>query len=274
MTDERKYYVYAWIREDNGTYFYIGKGSGKRYRNKFSKRNMFFRHIVSTVECKPVILIDGLTEEEAYRKERETIIDLIENQGYGYCDNKFIQFGRKYLCNENFGGYGGYKQSEETIQKRVAKNKGQKRSPEQRKRLSEAAKQRVFTEAELERIRTLNKGGLSEETKRKLSEAHKGKKLSDEHKKSISRGYYNIPKEIRDEINERRSKATGEAVYCIELDRAFNSSSRAEKAMKEEYGLPCCRKKISKVCKGTYRLDWYLMLEINGVMTKLHWKYI
>lgn len=35
---ERKFYVYVWIREDNNSVFYVGKGNGKRARNTSMSR--------------------------------------------------------------------------------------------------------------------------------------------------------------------------------------------------------------------------------------------
>lgn len=65
------YYVYGWVCEDwGGIYFYIGKGVGDRYKAT-SSRSMAFSAILKNWNCFPVILIDGLTEEEAFVKEEE-----------------------------------------------------------------------------------------------------------------------------------------------------------------------------------------------------------
>ena len=48
--EERKYYVYGYIRLDTNTYFYIGKGCKNRlYR--LEDRNKHFLNIVNKVQC-------------------------------------------------------------------------------------------------------------------------------------------------------------------------------------------------------------------------------
>jgi len=42
--DNKKYYVYEWFMKDTGEIFYVGKGSGKRY--KFKDRNYIFKDII------------------------------------------------------------------------------------------------------------------------------------------------------------------------------------------------------------------------------------
>lgn len=80
----------------------------------------------------------------------------------------------------------GTKQSKETIEKRVAKLKGQKRTNEQRQRFSEAQKER-FKNSPGTRLGST----VSNETKQKLREANLGKKQSEEtklkRKESISK---------------------------------------------------------------------------------------
>lgn len=80
----------------------------------------------------------------------------------------------------------GRTQSKETIEKRVAKLKGQKRTNEQRQRFSEAQKER-FKNSPGTRLGST----VSNETKQKLREANLGKKQSEEtklkRKESISK---------------------------------------------------------------------------------------
>lgn len=68
------YYVYGWRDKENGHIFYVGKGTGDRYKTKApSKRNRFFIRYVNAHDCEPSIIKNGLTEKEAFGLEKETI---------------------------------------------------------------------------------------------------------------------------------------------------------------------------------------------------------
>tara|TARA_R110002050_G_scaffold66762_3_gene144664 strand:+ start:25 stop:597 length:573 start_codon:yes stop_codon:yes gene_type:complete len=140
------FYTYAYLRED-GTPYYIGKGSGERTTEFHIGRSKNF--IPS--EDRILILKDNLTEEEAFRHE----IYLISVLGRK-------DLGTGILRNLTDGGEGctgmrhseetrerirqittGVKQSEETIKKRVEKIRGQRRTSEQRERQSLAKVGRV-----------------------------------------------------------------------------------------------------------------------------------
>ena len=77
-----------------------------------------------------------------------------------------------------------------------------------------------------EKCREMNKGKhRSEETKKKISESGKGRILSEESKKKIGKG-------------------NGKLVYCIELDKIFESTCEASR----ELGIS--QSSISLVCRG------------------------
>lgn len=63
------YYVYAHINATNGSYFYIGKGSGRRAYVK-SHRSVYWKRIVAKYGYAVIILEDGLTESEALSREK------------------------------------------------------------------------------------------------------------------------------------------------------------------------------------------------------------
>lgn len=102
------YYVYEHIRLDNNTAFYVGKGRGKRSDCK--KRNAHHDRIADKHGMKVNIVAANLSEDEAYKIERETIAYYVFILGYGidiigYRNGKH-EIG--HLTNSTFGGDGSY----------------------------------------------------------------------------------------------------------------------------------------------------------------------
>lgn len=87
--DEKRFYVYGHYTADTDELFYIGKGTGKRAWAT-STRNRQWYQTVKDHGLVVKILVDGLTTEESYIKERE----LIE------------QIGQHKLTNMTAGGEG------------------------------------------------------------------------------------------------------------------------------------------------------------------------
>lgn len=81
----------------------------------------------------------------------------------------------------------GQQKSEETRKKLSEAHKGKQFSEEHKKKLSEAHKGKHLSEEHKNKIGEGNKGKqLTEETRKKMSEAAKGKKFSDEHRRKLS----------------------------------------------------------------------------------------
>lgn len=102
------YYVYEHIRDDTGKCFYVGKGHGKRAYQK--SRNEHHDRVTNKTSFTIKIIKDNLTEEEAYKLEREVIEDYVFNKKYGidiigYNNNKDEN---GHLTNHSFGGDGSY----------------------------------------------------------------------------------------------------------------------------------------------------------------------
>ena len=125
MENPNRFYTYAYLREDR-TPYYIGKGQGRRISNRRKG------------EIKPpkdktrvIFLKQNITEEEAFKHE----IYMIAVFGR-------IDLGTGILRNRTNGGEGmsGFTHSEETRSKISEKNKGKKRTEEQKQKLREAQK--------------------------------------------------------------------------------------------------------------------------------------
>jgi hypothetical protein len=66
----RDFYVYAYLRED-GSPYYIGKGTGRRAYQKNKKTHKF---VNIPEKDRIVILLDNLTEKLALEKERDFLL--------------------------------------------------------------------------------------------------------------------------------------------------------------------------------------------------------
>ena len=94
--DDKKYYVYKWFIESTGEVFYIGKGSGNRYKDVY-KRNQIFKQEYYNVysDCKSEIIKYFDTEDEAFSYEEEMI--------------SYYRHIGQAKANIDKGGNGGYK---------------------------------------------------------------------------------------------------------------------------------------------------------------------
>jgi len=171
--------VYQHIRLDKNTPFYIGVGASvKRAYSKYGRNNIWKR-IVAKVGYRVEIIIDRVSREDALKEEKRLIAV------YGRMNNN-----TGVLANLTDGGDGG---------------SGIVRSEESRNRLSEMYKERCkFDRSMIEPMHAHNRGKhLSEETKRKLSESKKGRRLTEEHKAKL-RGRPSPAKrpEVRKKLSE------------------------------------------------------------------------
>jgi len=211
MTKERRFYTYAYLRED-GTPYYIGKGTRDRAYRPGGKPCS-----IPQDKKRIIILKNNLLEEDAFKHEIY-IISI-----FGRKD-----IGTGILRNRSIGGGNaaeGRVVSEETRKKISQKLKGNIISTETRKKLSQAGMGRIFSEEtrkkisekskerkredwEIERLRTLNLGRkTSEETKKKLSIA--GKRLAKPHKITFKNNTSIVVQNIRDWCKENKYSPGG-----------------------------------------------------------------
>ena len=146
-------YVYGHYKADTGELFYIGKGSGHRAWSKRT-RNKHWKYVVEKHGLIIKVLEDGLTDDEAYNRERQLIAEV----------------GLNNLTNKTEGGEGLTSQALKQLYKD---------NPEISRKISNALTGKPKTKKHSENISKGKKGiattfgPKSAETKQKLSEARK-----------------------------------------------------------------------------------------------------
>lgn len=66
------YYVYEWYIKETGQVFYVGKGKGKRYK-AYTHKTARFKYMLSNYDCDVRIVVDNMSEKEAYDEEIKRI---------------------------------------------------------------------------------------------------------------------------------------------------------------------------------------------------------
>lgn len=172
LDSTKKYYVYEWYVKDTNEVFYVGKGTGQRYK-EHKRRNKMFLDFYATHDCESRIIKNNLTEQEAFDYEIEMIKYYREQTSYrlsnvedgGYQDTPYrhlsekekeawrkrSSLSKKGKINQgkNNPMYGKSYLDGKTEQEKFAirekqrlGNLGQKRSEQARKKMSESAKKR------------------------------------------------------------------------------------------------------------------------------------
>jgi hypothetical protein len=198
-----QFYTYAHYKPQGGL-FYIGKGHANRAYNT-KDRNIHWRRVVAKYGKPHVeILANWNTEKEALDHEK-LLITSFKEMGF-------------VLANITDGGEGctGLRHTEEVKQRIRMLNTGRKATPEQIEKLRLAGLNRKHTPETLAKMSIAQKGNTngkgnfgskrSEETKKKLSIAKTGTKMSYEHRAIISathKGKKQSPEQIKKRIASR-----------------------------------------------------------------------
>ena len=140
-----EYYTYAYLRED-GTPYYIGKGSGRRAYVKNHRINL------PRDKNKIIFLKRQLTEQEAFKHE-EYMIAVFgrKDLGAGILHN---------LSDGGDGGASGYKHTEDTCRFRSERMKGNKiwkgrnHSDTSKQKVREARKGKKLSNNHIENLKT------------------------------------------------------------------------------------------------------------------------
>ena len=266
--EDRSFYVYAHYRLDTMEPFYIGKG--KDGRKDILSRNTIHDRISKKHGHAVVILYDNLTEEEAFFYERETIEDLVFNEGYEiHCKNCGEFTGKfSYLTNFSFGGEGisGHSHNEETKKKMSkAQSKAQiKRYEDKKEREKLSITVKKYFEDPYNRKKT------SEANKKYFEDPDNRKKTSEAVKKfwkNITPEKYEEFCKINSENNLGEKNVNAKKVYCNELNIIFSYVKLAEK-----YCINVLNSKIgpiNRVCNGKRKSSGKLA---DG--TKLTWSWL
>lgn len=118
----KKFYVYKWFNIKTDEVFYIGKGSGKRYKDLYH-RNKDFMEYYNNNSCSSEIIEYFELEEDAFKKEHELI-------------QEYRKKGQAQ-ANLDDGGKGGCHFVWTPQMKDYWSRNNPMKSPEQRKRMSE-----------------------------------------------------------------------------------------------------------------------------------------
>ena len=239
---EMNYKVYVHIAPNGKRYYGITKLKvNRRWRNgKGYQDNEYFYRAINKYgwdNFEHIVVARGLTEEEAKWIEIELIREWdTTNRDKGY--------------NITKGGESanGYIPTEETRKKLSEAHKGKTHTEEHRKKVSEAKKGKN---------NPMYGKHHSEEHRQKISEAmkgkNKGKTFTKEHRKHVSeaqkgrtspRKGKTLSEETRKKISEKAKGKNGKQIYCIELDKYFDTITEAGEFV------GCSMKNISSVLHG------------------------
>jgi hypothetical protein len=202
--------VYEHIRKDTNEVFYVGKGETPSRAFSKHNRNRYWKNIVNKTDYTVEIIHSDITQDEACELEKHLIFL------YGRKD-----LGLGSLVNMTDGGDGGINPSIET-----------------RKKLSN----RIISDKTRQKLSDSHKGENhhmygkthSNETKEKISVAHKGKIHSDETKKNmtiIGRNKKGVKGYTYDKNRNKYHVRIGIGGKNIFIG-SFNTPSEAEEAYK------------------------------------------
>lgn len=234
----KTFYVYAHFIPNSDTPFYVGKGTGRRYK-KTDNRNKWWRYIVAKYGYESRILSESLSENEACELEKKLIAQ------YGRRD-----LGTGVLVNMTDGG---------------ESSKGSVLTEEQRAAVSARSKKMwaSFSDEKKQQIRLKQRAwneSLSDEERKKLSEkigkASKGRVHNEESRKLNSEAqkqyWENASEEVKDhfkKVGKEASKKYWKTITAEQLEahskRSRETALKRWKKYREEKDGP-----VTDLCAG------------------------
>lgn len=174
-------YVYGHYKKDTDELFYIGKGTGKRAWSK-NHRNHYWKFVVNKHGLTVKIIVDNLTDEEAFVKEIQLIAEVGLNNLTNMLDGGqgFTSTAAKERAKQNA-------QNPEWIRKQKEAGKRKSQDEEFRRKNIELGN-RLAQDPEWVRRRTESNRRLAKdpEYRKKVSEGVRRKYQDPEYRKKIS----------------------------------------------------------------------------------------
>lgn len=250
------YHVYEdWTLEETPRCFYVGKGDDNRVA-KLKRQSKPHRDVAQTLGQRRVVVFS--TEDEALALERERAV--IQERHVHPRDSEYNGIG----CNRTLGGQG---------------NSGRIVSEETCRRISEAKKgktpNKVWTQTE------------RDVTSRRMSELHKGKMISDEHRQALRERM--ADPELKQEMIEKVSQALlvknadpSFHQHIVETRARGESSGQARLSEKNVKEMRQAWAKIDLTQRGSaddfYRC-WSLLTgvtteNVRAVVTRKTWRHL
>lgn len=243
------YYVYIYWRLDTNEVFYVGKGKDRRWKS-LKRKNKHFMNIINKHPIAVEIIKDNLTEQEAFYWEEKIIETLVFEYGYSIDipNNRSKEKGM-HLVNCTWGGEG-------TSGMNPYDMVNEEKKEDWKKKIGKASKL-IWEDEYYKEVRKLTNSGEnnpmygkhhSEESKKKMSEARKGKYIGENHPQ------YGKPfsEEHRKKLKENHADVSGannpraKKVICLNTKEIFETIKDAC----EKYN---CDMSISSVCNGKRR---------------------
>lgn len=223
--------VYRHIRQDTGKPFYVGKGSGQRWKD-LKNRNAYHKSIQAKTGIRCQIVAKFEDEESAFRFE-EKLIKVYKS--FGMAEANFSTGGR--------GGASGTKKPHKAdfMRKMNIANKG---------------KPITWTPAREAAALAMIGTKRSEDSVRKTAEYHRGKKRSPETRARISTAKSGKPLSLehRQKLSSSCKKAkihTMKSVFCVETGKVFESLKAASRFLKtSKSNISTVLNNPNRTCKG------------------------
>lgn len=250
--EERIYYVYEYVRLDNNSVFYVGKGKGRRI-NKLNNRAKHFINIINKIPTACYIVEDNLTEDEAHQLECFLIHQYVFEEGYSIDIQGIKKNSDKFhLVNKTWGGEGVSCIKSEEWKRKFTESMNK---PETKKKISDAHKGKTLSEEIKRKLSKSLKIAMNKpETKKKLSESLKGRKVSEETKNKLKKSckisskiwYNSLDEKTKKEYLRKSKEATILKMKEPEVRKKMSEAGMGTKNNRSKGGVYIIHKKQIK----------------------------